>query len=173
MKRILTLSVTIILCIAFSAAVFAMSHGDAADGCKYCGMDLKKFASTAMGIHYDDGTVVKVCSLHCAAIDLALNIDKTPESIKVGDFGTKEKIDAEAAYWVIDDKRPGVMTTRAKWAFEKKEDAMSYIKENWGTLVTFDDAIKEAYEDMYADTKMIRNKRKMMKNKMMQGGQGR
>ena len=60
-----------------------------------------------------------------------------------------------------------VMTKRAKWAFEKKDDAEAFIKENGGTLAAFDEAMKAAYEDMYTDTKMIREKRKMMKMKQM------
>ncbi len=33
---------------------------------------------------------------------------------------------------------------------------------------SFDEAIKAAYEDMYQDTKMIREKRKMMKKPTME-----
>ena len=51
----------------------------------------------------------------------------------------------------------------AKWAFEKKEDAERFIKENGGEISTFDGVIKAAYEDMYGDTKMIRERRKMKK----------
>ncbi|MRR36998.1 NosL family protein, partial [bacterium] len=50
---------------------------------------------------------------------------------------------------------------RAKWAFESRADAEAFIKENGGKPASFDEAIKAAYEDMYADTKMIREKRKM------------
>lgn len=57
----------------------------------------------------------------------------------------------------------GVMTKRAKWAFEKKEDAEKFKAESGGELATFDQAIKAAYEDMYTDTKMIRERRKMRK----------
>jgi copper chaperone NosL len=57
------------------------------------------------------------------------------------------------------------MTKRAKWAFEKKEDAEKYIAEHGGTLATFEEAMKASYEDMYADSKMIREKRKMKKMK--------
>jgi nitrous oxide reductase accessory protein NosL len=64
---------------------------------------------------------------------------------------------------VVGGSKPGVMTKRAKWAFENKGDAEKYIKENGGTLATFDEAIKLAYEDMHQDTKMIREKRKMKK----------
>jgi nitrous oxide reductase accessory protein NosL len=131
--------------------------------CKYCGMDRQKFDFSRMLIEYDDGTSVGVCSLHCAAVEMATNIDKTPKAIKVADFGTKSLIDAEKAYWVIGGSKPGVMTKRGKWAFEKKDDAEAFIKANGGALTPFDDVIKAAYTDMYEDTKMIRDKRKMMK----------
>jgi len=118
-----------------------------------------------MLIIYDDGSELGLCSIHCAAVDLALNIDKTPKSIQVGDYNTKNLIDAEGAIWVIGGQKPGVMTKRAKWAFEKKADAEAFIKTNGGNLSGFEEAIKAAYEDMYTDTKMIREKRKMKKMK--------
>ena len=136
--------------------------------CKYCGMDRQKFDFTRMLINYEDGSSMGVCSLHCAAVELALNIDKTPTALKVGDFGTKNLIDAEKAYWVIGGSKPGVMTKRGKWAFEKKDDAEAFIKANGGALTPFDDVIKAAYTDMYEDTKMIREKRKMKKTQTME-----
>lgn len=140
--------------------------------CKYCGMDRAKFAHSRMLVTYDDGTTLGTCSIHCLATDLAVNIDKTPVSIEVGDYNTKELIDAEKAFWVIDGSKPGVMSKQAKWAFAKKEDAEKFIKENGGTLATFDAAMKAAYESMYADTKMIRERRKMKKMQKMQEMQG-
>ena len=134
--------------------------------CKYCGMSLEKYAHSRMLITYDDNTETGVCSLHCAAVDLAINLDKTPKSIQVGDYNTKKLIDAEQANWVIGGNKPGVMTKRGKWAFEKKADAETFIKDNGGTAASFNDAIKAAYEDIYADTKMIREKRKMKKMQM-------
>jgi len=131
--------------------------------CKYCGMDRKTFAHSRMLVTYEDGSSMGTCSLHCTAVELALNIDKTPKSIEVGDFKTRKLIDAEKASWVIGGSKTGVMTKRAKWAFESKADAEVFIKENGGKPASFDEAIKASYEDMYADTKMIREKRKMMK----------
>jgi copper chaperone NosL len=140
--------------------------------CKYCGMDRGKFAHSRMLVIYDDGSELGTCSIHCLAVDLALNIDKTPSSLQVGDFNTKKLIDAETAFWVIGGNKPGVMTKQAKWAFGSKEDAEKFIMLNGGTLATFDDAMKAAYESMYADTKMIRDKRKKMKMmKMKKTGQ--
>jgi nitrous oxide reductase accessory protein NosL len=102
-------------------------------------------------------------------VDLANNIDKTPKSIKVGDFDSKELIDAEKAYWVLGGEKPGVMSKRGKWAFAKKEDAEAFMKKNGGSAADFEAAMKAAYEDMYGDTKMIRDKRKM--NRMKQSGE--
>lgn len=131
--------------------------------CKYCGMDREKFAHSRMLIEYDDSTVLGTCSIHCVSVDLALNIDKTPKSIMVCDYGTKNLVDAEKAFWVVGGNKPGVMSKRAKWAFGKKEDADQFVQENGGDIATFDEAIKAAYEDMYHDTKMIRDRRKMKK----------
>ena len=143
--------------------VFGQEDIQKYSSCKYCGMDRQKFAHSRMLIEYDDASSVGTCSIHCAGVDLALNIDKTPKALHVGDYGSKALIDAEKASWVIGGSKMGVMTKRAKWAFAKKEDAEKFVKENGGEIGTFDAAMKASYEDMYADTKMIRDKRKMMR----------
>jgi len=162
------------LTVLFSVAFFGMAGMAAAQedvtkhpACPYCGMDRAKFAHSRMYVVYDDGTSVGTCALHCTAIDMSLKIDKTPEAIMVGDYNSKKLIDAEKAYWVIGGSKMGVMTARAKWAFEKKEDADQFIKEFGGKLATLDDAFKAAFEDMYQDIEMIRKKRQMMKMKKM------
>jgi copper chaperone NosL len=152
--------------LSMAGVVFAQDDIQKDPSCKYCGMDRGKFAHSRMLVTYDDGTTVGTCSIHCLAVDLAINIDKTPSSIEVGDFNSKKLIDAEKAFWVIGGNKTGVMTKQAKWAFEKKEDAEKFIMENSGALAIFDEVMKAAYDSMYADTKMIREKRKMMK---MQG----
>jgi copper chaperone NosL len=112
---------------------------------------------------YEDGTSLGTCSIHCLAIEFVVNMDKTPRSMQVGDYNSKKLIDAEKAFWVIGGNKPGVMTKKAKWAFENKADAEKFIAENGGSLATFEEAMKVTFEYMYADTKMIREKRKMMK----------
>jgi copper chaperone NosL len=167
MKRLglIFLAVTLVF---FSGAFFlAQAQEDIQKqaSCKYCGMDRAKFAQSRMLIEYEDGTIVGTCSIHCVAVDLSLNIDKTPKTIGVGDYNTKALIDAEKAVWVIGGTKPGVMSKRAKWAFTEKGAAEAFVKENQGNVATFEEAMKATYEDMYADTKMIREKRKMMKMK--------
>jgi copper chaperone NosL len=151
------------LCFSMSGISFAQEDIKKFPACKYCGMDREKFAHSRIFIEYDDGTAEGTCSIHCAAVELALNIDKNPKAIWVGDMGTKKLIDAEKASWTMGGGKPGVMTKRAKWAFEKKEAADQFIKDNGGNPADFDQVIKASYEDMYADTKMIRERRKARK----------
>lgn len=152
----------------------ALSHADKAEDiekhpvCKFCNMDRQQYAHSRFLTDYEDATSFGACSIHCAAIDFALNIDKTPKSFHVGDYNTKKLINAETATWVIGGKKPGVMTVRAKWAFEGKEAADQFIKENGGAIGSFDDAMKASFEDMYVDTKMINERRKAKRLKMME-----
>ncbi|MCX5806058.1 MAG: nitrous oxide reductase accessory protein NosL [Proteobacteria bacterium] len=166
-KKLLLVGFIICINMFWTGTAFSEADIDTNKACSYCGMDRGQFSHSRMLIIYDDGTELAVCSLHCAAVDLAIHLDKTPKTIKVGDYNTKKLIDAEQALWVIGGTKPGVMTKRGKWAFERKADADAFIKANGGSIATFDEAIKATYEDMYADTKMIREKRKMMKQKKM------
>ena len=66
---------------------------------------------------------------------------------------------------MIGGSKQGVMSRNAKWAFATKEKADAFIKVTGGKVADFDEAIKTAYEDMYNDTKIIRDRRKHMKMK--------
>ena len=168
MKKTLLLFFVALFVLSLTAALYAAEDIKKHPSCKYCGMDREKFAHSRMLIEYDDASQVGTCSLHCAAIDLALNLDKTPRTIWVGDYNTKNLVNAEKAFWAIGGGKPGVMTKRAKWAFAEKVDAEKFIKENGGTPGDFDAALKAAYEDIADDTKMIRERRRMMRQKMME-----
>ena len=170
MKRVYVLSLAMVLCLALAGMAHAQTKEDIAvhKACKYCGMSRGTYDFSRMLIEYDDGTHLAFCSLHCAAVDLANNIDRTPKVIKVGDFNGKQLIDAEKAFWVIGGNKPGVMSRRGKWAFEKQDEGESFIKTNQGKLASFEDAMKMAYEDMAEDTKMIRERRKMKHTQMME-----
>jgi copper chaperone NosL len=130
--------------------------------CSYCGMDRKKFNFSRVVVSYDDGSSSGACSLRCAAVDIASRMDRVFLKIWVADYYSKKLIDAEKAAWVIHEDKPGVMTRRAKWAFKTTQDAGQYIKVNGGKIATFDEVMLAAYQDMYDDSKMIREKRKKM-----------
>jgi copper chaperone NosL len=165
MRKTFIFITALIFVLSLTAAALCQDDAKKYTSCKYCGMDREKFAHSRMLIEYTDGTVVGTCSIHCSAVDLALNIDKTPRAVMVADYNTKALIDAEKAAWVIGGSKMGVMTRNAKWAFLQKGDAEKFMAQNGGKLATYDEVMKASYEDMYADTKMIRDKRKMMKMK--------
>jgi copper chaperone NosL len=152
----------------FGGTAFGQAHPDIQQGqaCLYCGMNRGMYDFSRMLIEYDDAATTPLCSLHCAAIDLANKIDKTPKAIQVGDFLTKQLIDAETAIWVLEGTKPGVMSKRGKWAFAKQTDAEAFLAANGGRLASFEQAVKMAYEDMYEDTKAIRARRKAKKLNM-------
>lgn len=162
-----------LICLGLSLPMGVLLAAEAVSGdvanhpsCPICGMDRHKFGHSRVLIDYDDGSQFGACSLHCAAIDMALNLDKGPASIRVGDYATRRLIGAESAVWVVGGKKMGVMTQTAKWAFADKKGADAFITQNGGRLTDFETAMKAAYTDMYSDTRMIREKRKMKRAKM-------
>ncbi len=128
--------------------------------CALCGMDRARFGHSRMLIEFQDGTVEATCSLFCAAMILVKHWDKTPKTIRVGDYQSRELIEAEKAFWIIGGSKPGVMTSRAKWAFAKKEEAEKFRAENGGELASFDGAMKATFEDLYLDIKARHERKK-------------
>ena len=149
----------------FSSAAFAQEDISKHASCPFCGMDREKFAFSRVYVEYDDGSTLGTCSIHCAAVDMAVNIDKAPRFIGVGDYNTKKLINAEKAQWVIGGDKMGVMTRRAKWAFEERPAAEQYVTSHGGRIASFEEAMEATYEDMYEDTRMIREKRRMKRMK--------
>jgi copper chaperone NosL len=165
MRKVLAVSMMVFVLTGFSI-VFAQDDIAKHPTCPLCGMDRAKFAYSRVLVTYDDGSTYGACSVHCAAIDMVVNIDKAPQAIMVGDFNTKELIDAESAAWVVGGSKMGVMTKRAKWAFADEDAAKNFMQQNGGEKATFEAVMRATYDDMYQDTKMIRDKRKMMREKM-------
>jgi copper chaperone NosL len=117
--------------------------------CTYCGMDRKKFDFSRMLLVQQDSSEIGTCSIHCAAIDLALNYGTFPRWIGAGDYSTRKLINAQKAYWVIGGDRQGVMSIQGKWSFENRQDAERFIKDHGGTIRTFYDALQAVFEDMW------------------------
>jgi len=162
LKSCLTCLVATILISFIFLANPAFSYDES---CIHCGMNKAQFGHSWVIIEHNDGTFEGVCSVHCAAIDMALHTDKGTKSITVGDYNSKKQIDVDKAYWVIGGDKMGVMTANAKWAFETKQAADKFMSEHGGRPANFDEVMKAAFEDMYADTLMIQKKRQMMKMK--------
>ena len=138
----------LIICMLFAyATAGAAGTVESPKACRQCGMDRTVFDQSRMLIVYADGTTVGVCSIHCAAVDMKQNKDKQVKSIMVADYITKELTDARTATWVLGGKKEGVMTSLAKWAFARGEDARKFVQENGGEVVSFDQAMKAAEDE--------------------------
>ena len=92
-------------------------------------------------------------------LDLALKLGRRPVKIQVGDYDTRDLIDAEAALWVLGGNKTGVMSQRAKWAFATASAADAFIAKNGGSRSDFSAVLKAAFEDLYDDVAMLRRKR--------------
>jgi copper chaperone NosL len=138
--------------------------------CPYCGMDRKMWNHSRHLIHYGDDMVDPTCSLHCAAISLSLNLDRTPKAIYAADFGADTKIkpliNVDQATYLVDSKLKGTMTATSKMAFASAEQAKAAMSKKGGNTGEFDYALTESYLSMAKDTMMIRKKRAMKKKKM-------
>jgi hypothetical protein len=77
--------------------------------CKYCGMDRRTFAYSRMFIEYDNGTHEGFCSIHCAGVDLAVNIDKAPSptsaviNFEASNFGVLRQISAHFRHYIFNN----------------------------------------------------------------------
>ncbi len=167
MKKI-SLCFTVLILLGMAVAVSAAEDITRFKTCKICGMDREMFAYSRIYVEYAQGEPLGVCSVHCLAVDMAMNLDRVPKAIWVGDVGTKQLIDAEKAVWVIGGKKQGVMTKRGKWAFADQSAALAFIKEQGGELASFDDVLKASYVDMYEDNSMIRERRAAKRKAMEQ-----
>ena len=139
--------------------------------CPYCGMMRQMYSHTRHLIVYANDTVDGTCSLHCAAISLALNMDAGPQTIYAGDAGAEGEVkplaDSAAMTYVIDPAKPGTMTAVSKWAYADAAKAEAAVAASPGAkAVNFDEALVAAFTDMAKDTLMIR-KRRSEKRKQM------
>ncbi len=131
--------------------------------CPYCGMDRKQYHHSRHLVHYQDDLIDPTCSIHCAALSLAINLDRGPKAIYAADFGAKTEpkplINVDDATYLIGSKLPGVMTKQSKVAFATKAAAEAAKAEQGGELGDFDAALAASYQSMASDTAMIRKKR--------------
>ena len=132
--------------------------------CPYCGMSRHKFNHSRHLIVYDDQLVDGVCSIHCAAVSLSLNIDRGPKAIYAADFGSgaeiKPLVDVDqGVQYLVGSRLKGTMSRRSKMAFADADKATAAQLDKGGEAVGFEEALTAAYLDMAKDTRMIRQRR--------------
>ena len=135
-------------------------------------MDRKQYSHTRMLVHYSDNLADGTCSLHCAAISLAVNVDREPKAIYVGDNAVagevKPLVEVGQAGFLIGSSIKGVMTKRSKMAYGSADAAKAAQAAHGGELAGFDQTLLAAYTDMAADVAQIRKNRAERRRRMME-----
>ena len=125
-----------------ATSLYAQDDVDAHRHCSHCGMDRKAYGFSRMLLHFGDGTVIGVCSIHCATAKLGADTLRKVKRMEVADRDTRALIDAEKAFWVIGGDKPGVMAATATWAFAEEKRAGNFVKKHGGRAASF----KEAFD---------------------------
>jgi len=131
--------------------------------CPYCGMDRKEHHRARMLVQYADDLSDGVCSIHCLALSLGVNIDREPKNIWGPDYGStvepRPLVPVDNLVYLIGADLKHAMTKRSKHSFASLSTAREFQAKHGGALGNFNDALRESYLDMASDVGMIRKNR--------------
>ncbi|MGB4673971.1 MAG: nitrous oxide reductase accessory protein NosL [Azovibrio sp.] len=144
--------------------------------CPYCGMDRKEHHKTRMLVQYSDDLVDGVCSIHCLALSLSLNIDREPKHIWGPDYAASAEprplLEVEQLTYLIGADLKHAMTRRSKHSFAALASAREFQTQYGGTLAKFDEALEATYLDMSKDVAQIRKNRAERRKRAMEKQHG-
>lgn len=126
-------------------AATILQSGKNKNSCTTCGMELAK-SYKANHVAKQNDEIKQFCSMHCLAQEMSINKTQL-QDIKTVDTKSLKFINAKEAYYVLGSKIRGIMTKSSKFAFADKNDALDFVKENGGKVVTFEEAYKNALDD--------------------------
>ncbi|GEM_PF-299135 len=126
-------------------AATILQSGKNKNSCTTCGMELAK-SYKANHVAKQNDEIKQVCSMHCLAQEMSINKTQL-QDIQTVDTKSLKFINAKEAYYVLGSKIRGIMTKSSKFAFADKNDALDFVKENGGKVVTFEEAYKNALDD--------------------------
>ena len=131
--------------------------------CPYCGMDRKEHNKTRMLVQYSDDLADGVCSIHCLALSLSLNIDREPKGIWGPDFAStvepRPLLPVDKLTYLIGAELKHAMTKKSKHSFASSDVAKEFQAKHGGNLAKFEDALRESYLGMADDVAQIRKNR--------------
>ena len=140
--------------------------------CPYCGMDRKEHNKTRMLVQYSDDLADGVCSIHCLALSLSLNIDREPKGIWGPDFGStvepRPLVSVDNLTYLIGADLKHAMTKKSKHSFASADVAKEFQAKHGGTLGNFNEALRESYLGMADDVTQIRKNREERRKRAMQ-----
>lgn len=131
--------------------------------CPYCGMDRQEHNKTRMLVQYSDDLSDGVCSIHCLALSLGVNIDREPKNIWGPDFAAtvepRPLVPVDQLTYLIGADLKHAMTKKSKHSFASLDVAKEFQAKHGGNLAKFEDALRESYLGMADDVAQIRKNR--------------
>jgi nitrous oxide reductase accessory protein NosL len=131
--------------------------------CPYCGMDRRYNHRARMLIHYGNDAPDPLCSIHCGAISLAINLALDPKAIYVADNAAatdpRPLIEVGKVSFLVGSDLPGVMTWNSKVAYGSIEAAAAAQKVHGGRILNFQDTLKVSFADLADDLDRMRKAR--------------
>jgi nitrous oxide reductase accessory protein NosL len=120
--------------------------------CPYCGMDRQEHNKTRMLVQYSDDLSDGVCSIHCLALSLGVNIDREPKNIWGPDFAAtvepRPLVPVDQLTYLIGADLKHAMTKKSKHSFASLDVAKEFQAKHGGNLAKFEDALRESYLGM-------------------------
>lgn len=131
--------------------------------CPYCGMDRSEHHTIRMLVRYADDLCDAVCSIHCLALSLALNLDREPVEILGPDAGStlapRPLVDVDTMLYLIGSDLPHAMTRRSKHGFTTLATREAARARHGGEFGDFEAALEATYVDLFQDVRQIRRAR--------------
>lgn len=131
--------------------------------CPYCGMDRRYNHSSRMLIQFSNDLPDPLCSVHCGAISLALNLSLDPKAIYVADNAVdtdpRPLVEVSKATFLVGSDLPGVMTWNSKVAYGTVAAAEAAKKVHGGQLMDFAQTLRVSFTDLADDVDRMRKAR--------------
>ena len=108
--------------------------------CAVCGMWIDQYEHTKHVVNLRGGNTEYFCSIACASKYIDVN-GREIYKIKVADFITKQLIDADYAFYLVDSNIPGVMSYISMIAFSTSKSAEEFREIHGGKIMTFEEAL--------------------------------
>lgn len=108
--------------------------------CAVCGMWIDQYEHTRHVVILHDGNTEYFCSIACASKYIEVN-GREIQKIKVADFITRELIEADYAFYLVDSDIPGVMSYISRIAFATSKSAEEFREIHGGKIITFEQAL--------------------------------
>jgi nitrous oxide reductase accessory protein NosL len=119
-----------------------LQTGKNKDRCPACNMSIPQYYKTSHAVKFADGSHRQYCSIFCVIDEMKHGYLKERQKDIVEILAVNAKtlkiINAKKAYYVIGSSKPPTMSMTSSYAFESKNEAEEFKKQNGGKIVNYE-----------------------------------